>query len=614
MIKLTKVEAEGFGVFRERIEVDLADRGRVIILGENNDTNAADSNGAGKTTLLKAITWGLFGVTLDGLATADVIHKGETSAEVRVTFRVEGGSEFRVTRRRTPKTGKLTFEELDEEESELIDRTQTKARATQAAIEETLAIDFETFRCTVLFGQGDHSRFASRTLGDAARKEILSKVLGLGRYEAARDTAKVESARLAQKIRDLDAEIGVLSRAESARKVELAGLLGRRSEFPSAVALEEKVHAEEDARVAAEDDWTTARAEAEEAREFAAEVEEELAEVAARLRDWRGREARAAAELAAAEDHLTLVSDPGGGTCRSCGQELPAGDVDPEKVEKAKERHAAALEGAKVARRGIDLLTKKEGELRAELRSERDRVAEQDALARAKRREATRHGEERDRLTAEKDELAARALELDEKIEELERLSADAKSEWAVLDAEKEDLAKKEAIASWWVKVGFGPKGVPAYAIEQALPVINTRANRHLLQLADGDIRVEWSATTEGSSGATKEILNQTVTIEGVEGATPSGGQQKKIELATELALSEMKRESEGIGMDALFIDEALDGLDAEGQRRVVEWLELLGAGSIFVISHDPGIAEDFDETIVVRKEGGSSTIEGGRR
>ena len=155
-------------------------------------------------------------------------------------------------------------------------------------------------------------------------------------------------------------------------------------------------------------------------------------------------------------------------------------------------------------------------------------------------------------------------------------------------------LGKQRDMYEWWVK-GLGPKGVPAYAIEQSLPYINQRANTHLRILADGDIEVTWSATTEGSTGVTKEELTQNVIVEGIVGAKPSGGQSKKIELATEVALAEVMRESEGV--------------DYEGQQRVCEWLDTLPQDNILVVSHDTEIGAGFDTELWVTKQDGAGTI-----
>jgi DNA repair exonuclease SbcCD ATPase subunit len=62
-----------------------------------------------------------------------------------------------------------------------------------------------------------------------------------------------------------------------------------------------------------------------------------------------------------------------------------------------------------------------------------------------------------------------------------------------------------------------------------------------------------------------------------------------------------------------LMFDEVLDGLDHEGQERVIRLLhELRGRfGSIFVITHEADISEAFEHVVRVTKaEDGSSTVE----
>ena len=220
MIRVTHVSMSGFGVFEDPTATHIPE-GRHVVLGRNRDTTAAGSNGAGKTTIFKGISWGLYGETIDRLAEPDVIHKGAKKATVKVYF--EAGEKFyRVTRERTPKTGKLKLEELSHPPgaAPVADLTQTKKAATQAAIIGLLGMDWDAFRCTVLFGQGDHSRFASPTMTDAARKAVLSTVLRLGSYNEAREKAReiraecdvsINSARTA--IRDLEADIEKARRA-----------------------------------------------------------------------------------------------------------------------------------------------------------------------------------------------------------------------------------------------------------------------------------------------------------------------------------------------------------------------------------------------------------------
>lgn len=608
MISLDALNAEGFGVFKARQEVNLRRAGRVIILGQNDDTASADSNGSGKTTIFKALTWGLFGRTVDGLTT-DVVHRGAKKATVEVSFVVEDGSAepplYMVTRTRTAKSGRLKLERVSPEPEDL---TQRGAKNTQKAIERLLGSDFTAFCSTCLFGQGDHSRFASRALRDAARKAVLGKVLGLDRYDTARESARSELSVRKKALADLHTKMDELERSKTRAEAEAA-----RAEGVLAGLGDPKELLEE-----ANEHIIEAKAEHErvnDAVDKLVKLNAEQAEVEAEVEDLQGKAKkvfalydRAVSAVARASSLHESACHEGGGTCEACGQERPKHPTDPElKAARAAELAAAKEHLSRV--RGLrdgcaeDLAGAREdlAAIKSDVRAERSR---KEAAERARRQNEARAASLRG---------AADSLADDRSAAEADRANALADMEVCdslIADLPIGDAERAISIADWWAKRGFGPKGVPSLAIEQSLPVINTRANGHLLTLTDGDIQVRWSATTTGSSGTVKEELTQELTIEGVEDSVPSGGQQKKVELATELALAEMMREGEGLGVDAVLLDEALDGLDAEGQARVCAWLEGLGASSTFVISHDPAIAESFDRALLVRKSGGAATIQ----
>ena len=83
------------------------------------------------------------------------------------------------------------------------------------------------------------------------------------------------------------------------------------------------------------------------------------------------------------------------------------------------------------------------------------------------------------------------------------------------------------------------------------------------------------------------------------------------MEIATDLALMDLTETREGAGLDLFIADEILDGLDGEGTARVLKLLHELRArrGSVFVISHQASMAEIFEKSIRVVKDGGISTL-----
>jgi len=608
MIRLEDLEIEGFGVFRDRQVVSLGAQGRVLVLGDNRDTDAASSNGAGKTTVLRALGWCLYGKTLSGLPARAHIHVGARAARVRVVFSDGLGGRFRVTRRATRRGGSLLLERIDV--SPVADVSQSDKRATQAALEALLGLDWGGWRCTVLFGQGDRGRFASPELTDAARKDVLARVLDLGRYEAARERARARRGGCDERLAALEAEAAELRAA-------LAGARGRASRAegvleglgaPDALAREATAL---EVRASAAAARAAALREEAAALEVAAHAASAARAAAAALREiTTQREASAIHQLAAAE--LTLSAAVTDGPCPTCGA-ARAHDPPAEAAARCeRDRASEMLAAARSTRRDADAALSRAGASLATARAGAEGAAAGADRALLEAREA-RAGAARQRASLTR--LNLRRVEAAAAIEAALAEAAEAQAALDALAVTRASVDTERRIADWWVRVGFGPKGAPAFAIEQALPVLNAHTNRHLVALTDGDLQVEWRPTAEAADGSQREHLTPGLTIEGVVGATPSGGQQKKIELACEVALAEMTRDgghaslSRASGVDAMFLDEVLDGLDEEGQARVCDWLETLGVASLFVISHDAGIAERFDRALTVIKQGSASTI-----
>ena len=133
------------------VELDLEDRGIVLITGYSKDEN--DSNGSGKSSLAhKAITWGLWGNTAIGVR-GDRVRKRDTkSGEVRVQFVGDDGGTYEITRSRNP--NKLCFTLLHHSNDSKYpylnsvsgprDCTQKVASATQMLIDQALGRNFKT--------------------------------------------------------------------------------------------------------------------------------------------------------------------------------------------------------------------------------------------------------------------------------------------------------------------------------------------------------------------------------------------------------------------------------------------------------------------------------------
>ena len=608
MINFWTLQIKGFGVFSgDKQVVSLHDRGSILVIGENNDTRAAESNGSGKSTLFNAISWCLYGETIYPIRTDQIINRNEKECEVKVTFDDDVGEKWRIVRTRKGKdgrTGEVRLEHHDAKKSEWEDYSRHKGKDTQQGIIDLLEMDWDAFRCTVLFGQGDRARFASPSMTDAGRKSVLRSVLKTDKYDEAqtrckdiradaKTTLKWETDKLEElhrdisikdnKIAKLDGEIEVLTDTLKSGEDEIDDLEVYLVDVELASDISKKVIDRENEELALVDD--------------------DIEEFREHLTKFTGKVEMKRREVEAFTERVEELSTEG--PCPECGQERP---FDKEKHEKVK----TELEEARKTYAKLKTLKSETDQALRDARADKTRLLKSIAAAEEEfelhKREASQI---EGKIEAIKKQIASATEQIEERKPKIEKLKDELSDLWTEVkkvEELKNEQQKLFQLADWWVSA-FGPKGVPAFAIEQSLPLINSIANKHLLELSDGDISVRWTATAEGKTkGVTKEELTQNVTIEGNEGVNPSGGQQKKIELATEVALSELQREI--VGCNLIMFDEAFDGLDAEGRSRVAQWINTLPQKSRFVIAHDREMVGSFDGMLKVVKTDGASVVE----
>ncbi len=176
-MKPIRLQLAGFTSYRDPVEIDFTDLDLVCISG---------SNGAGKSSLLDAMTYALFGQARK--RDEAIINSASQKAEVTLDFEYEKQL-YRVERSITRgKGGSLDFfiqvpESADQPArwKTLSGRTITE---TNAAIVDTLRLDYETFVNASFFLQGKADMFATQR--PAERKKILVNILGLDQWEAYR--------------------------------------------------------------------------------------------------------------------------------------------------------------------------------------------------------------------------------------------------------------------------------------------------------------------------------------------------------------------------------------------------------------------------------------------
>lgn len=223
MIPLT-LSLSGFLSYRDPVEIDFTRFDLACISGHN---------GAGKSSLLDAITWALFGqARKTGEA---LLYTTASAAEVALTFEYEGNA-YRV--QRTLPRGKTTILEfhilqssINNPQSRISNQqswkplTERTLRETQARIEQTLRLDYDTFVNASFFLQGKADQFTQQRPGD--RKRILASILGLDAWDSykqraveRRKSVDAEISAIDGRMAEINAELG----EEAQRKAQLSTL------------------------------------------------------------------------------------------------------------------------------------------------------------------------------------------------------------------------------------------------------------------------------------------------------------------------------------------------------------------------------------------------------
>ena len=158
-------------------------------------------NGHGKSALLDAMTWALWGQgrKISGAAKSDdnLIRIGQTHMMVGMQFMCNG-QEYRVRREYTKSSSKpyvtLDIGVFDPEQNSFIPIGGKSIRSNQAALEQIIHLDFDSFCNSAFLRQGQSNEFSKKSPKE--RKEILASILGLDQYESIRALAS-EYARTA---------------------------------------------------------------------------------------------------------------------------------------------------------------------------------------------------------------------------------------------------------------------------------------------------------------------------------------------------------------------------------------------------------------------------------
>lgn len=634
-----KLTIENFGTI-VNAELELNNRGLLVIQGINSAATSADSNGAGKSTIPDALCWCLYGETARGITGDAVVNRKSGKGTRVMTEIVEGDTTFEIIRHRKHATHKnaLMIRQINNTTLTVVDLTKGTDKETQLEVNKAMGCSVDVFVGAVYAGQEKTPDLPGMT--DKALKAIIEEAAGTTElsagYAEARQRllaakSKVEAAM--QRLSDerikkpaLQAELRSLTEAvkafEEKRKPQASDKLREIAPLNEAIKL-----ATEELTTIDVPGITAQRAKLQEALDGRAAEDAEMARLnsehseAQRLVDKITGEAQT---MVAEKKRLTeaLVAAPTDTMkdCGTCGRGFAEEDQEAARAHKIKHLQEALDElNGKAPDLKARLSAAREALERASKRGEDRRATMTDVSAAARDSEALRASLDRartletaiarDNASIETIRTAARAFltaanpwekAIEVKHEEIKRNQDTLdKLEAGLLTSEEEIVLFDEA-----VKV-FGPAGVRAHILDTITPLLNEKTREYLGAIADGDIQAVWSTLAMTAKKEMREKFNIEVTSDsgGDEFKALSGGEKRKVRLSAMLALQDLVASRATKPINLFVADEIDHALDGAGLERLMGVLERKARerGTVLVISHN-SLSDWIPNEIVVTK------------
>lgn len=626
-----------------KASLKLADRGLLLIQGQNIDDTSASSNGAGKSSIVDGICWVLYGVTARGTSGDAVVNRGAKKNCSALLTLDDDGVRYQVERYRKHATNKnqLLVFKLEDDGSKT-DMSKGTERETQEIVTALVGCSLEVFVSAVYAGQEKMPDLPSMT--DKMLKTLIEEAAGIEVLAAAYDVAKAEAnaarsaleranshmlsahAHVATTQRQLEEHNSSaceftesrLNRAKEKLATTLPLLQLNKKLAAEKQALQDTLPSQEkldeiDAKLKAANQDNILY------REISAKKEiEERAVAVLKSQLQRGKR-----DLTSIDSETASIESLVGKPCGECGKTYAEHDLADAKSARTLSRMALATQlRSKVAT--LKAHTEASEALSQQMRELESSIDEVSALHNLKR--------EAERIEASIGTVEIKSINNLKSIETIkadakailhhpnpfESLIKNSKAELAVKEAElleakqrAEKAEKDHALALSAAKV-FGPSGVRAHILDTVTPFLNDRTRDYLGALSDGNIHATWSTLSTSAKGEVKEKFAISVINDcGSESfAGLSGGEKRKVRLATAMAMQDMVASRATKPLNIFIGDEIDHALDDNGLERLMTVLERKARerGTVLVISHN-SLQDWIPQVITVVKESGFSTI-----
>lgn len=617
---ISSVKAENF-LSWENLNFDVKS-GVTLIDGFNRDDNT--SEGSGKSAVLNSMVWGLFGKLPKDANVDDVIKTGEKSASVEVKLK----SGKTIVRTRKPnalyiKDGRKKVKGKD-------------ARETQKLIEEEVGMSFDTFCQVIYLPQDFPKKFITATQEDKGK--ILSEIQDLQVFDRARkevtNLLKLEKTnftnlQMSYQEKNLKSQgaLNELNLYKEQAEREKQNRLSQLAMFDNQIASKKQnitsLDAEVTQLVSENQNMVMLAPEAEEQtnseiakfNQVIASIKHKMGELDThnqKLNNLKNEDTRyqneisritqKIAQLVVQADKVEEFLKNPESKCPTCGHDLEAPDTAPAEaqlqgimaeveeyrkqvvdIEQLKEAVVAQINNFQV----LDLATLQNDRvaIEAEIRSRQEKLnitnqSRNQFSANNSKIESTINfiknivtevkGLEDQKTAFESQPIKTYEQEINTKQSEYDNLSREAQEVLQLLNEKKAYMDRLETLKD-------GYKEVKSYTFNSVLVELTIKANKYLQELFEVPINIKF--TNDNMK------IGTAITMNGIDRGYGllSGGQQKRVCLAVDLALSEIVSARMGTELNLRILDEYFKNLSESSMEKCLRLLEKLGGATILI-------------------------------
>ncbi|NQZ54724.1 MAG: AAA family ATPase [Piscirickettsiaceae bacterium] len=636
---LLTVEIENFLTIGSA-ELNLKNKGLVLIQGDNQDDPSATSNGAGKSSVPDALCWCLYGETARGVK-GDAVVNRTSKKNTRVEAFIEDGDddEYVVTRYRKHKEFKnrLTVNHNGN------DITKGTDKLTQELVVQIIGCSLEVFRAAVYAGQESMPDLPGMT--DKQLKVLVEEAAGIDRLQGAHVVAltKHREARVKldlkverlsgrkSKLVDLDESYDRLEARKDEADTTNAKLIENYRDEARLQIVKAKELTKELTTLNESSLRESLEAVVKEIDGVKSENEEleSLGKVSSKSEIEAGKtdSAKSLSHMASLRclADLESIDDKVGEPCGECGKEHTKEDLG-ELRKIAKVKLALASDDHKVKAK-LDELSQRAAEsastvmelFKASMTDISSAVVRQSALQTSidyveTTKTAIATCKDKAKVAIANMESAKTTENPYETLMNENRENRkDVEEAIEILVDDLKELGKQTELTGAAVEV-FGQKGVRAHILDSVTPFLNERTAHYLGTLSDGNITAVWSTLTTTTKGEIREKFN--IEVESSTGADNfiglSGGEKRKVRLASAMALQDMVASRATKPINLFIADEVDHALDDAGLERLMGLLDEKARerGTVLVISHNE-LSDWIRDQATVTKKDGFATVTG---